>query len=422
MHCRRSQVDEALSICGVKRFIGDYALRDDYYVPMVETLPPTGKKVAVVGSGPSGLACAYYLANNGHEVHVFEAENVAGGAMYWAIPEFRLPKAVLAKEIRAIEAAGVNIHLETRIGKDVQFDELRRDYDAVYVAVGSQKARRMDIPGEDLPGSESGLSFLRRIGLGLDRTVPERLVVVGGGSTAFDVARSALRLGAKEVTVAYRRTEGQMSALREEIDDARDEGVKIVPLASPEEVLAKDGRVGGVRFVRRQLGDFGKDGRRRSVPVPGSDFVIEADGVVAAVNQDVDTAFYESARMGVDARGNLDINRFTSETTQSGVFAGGDVSQWGQNVVINAIADGKRAAVNIDRYLGGKGILNKGQWFDITLTQDPEVTEPHMRFPKRTIPVKERMDNFREVELGFHKLDALAETLRCLHCERRFDR
>ncbi len=420
-HCRRSQVDEALAICSVKRFIGDYALRDDYDVPFVESLPPTGKRVAVVGSGPSGLSCAYYLANNGHEVEVYECEKAAGGAMYWAIPDFRLPKEVLAREIRAVEAAGVAIHLGVRVGTDISFDQLRRDHDAVYIAVGSQKSRTMNIPGENLAGAESALAFLRRIGLELDRSVPEKLVVVGGGSTAMDVARSALRLGAKEATVVYRRTESQMSADREEIVDAREEGVRIIALASPVEVLGENGKVTGVRFIRREMGDFGPDGRRRSVPIKGSEFVLDCDGVVAAINQDVDTAFYESAKMQVDTKGALAINRFTAETAHSGVFAGGDVSPWTPNVIINAIADGKRAAVNIDKYLGGDGSLNKGTWFDITLTQDPEVTEPHGRFPVRTLPVKERMDNFREVSLGFHKLDALAETLRCLHCERRFD-
>ncbi len=420
-HCRRSQVDEALSICGVKRFIGDYALRDEYNVPLVESLPATGKRVAVIGSGPSGLSCAYYLANKGHEVDVYETEEVAGGAMYWAIPEFRLPKAVLAKEVRAVEAAGVKMHLGSKVGREVMFDDLRRSHDAVYVAVGSQKSRTMNIPGESLAGVESGLAFLRRIGLETDLSTPKRLVVIGGGSTAMDVARSALRLGAREVTVVYRRTEGQMSALPEEIADAKEEGVKIICLASPEEVVAKDGRVGGVKLIRRTMGDFGPDGRRRSVPVKGSEFVIECDGVVAAINQDVDTEFYESAKMPVDGSGTLIIDRFTAATSQPGVFAGGDVSNWGSNVVINAIADGKRAAINIDRYLGGDGQLNKGTWFDITLTQDPEVTEPHARFPMRRVPVESRTGNFEEVELGFHKLDALAETLRCLHCERRFD-
>ena len=210
-----------------------------------------------------------------------------------------------------------------------------------------------------------------------------------------------------------------MLASREEIDEAREEGVNIVTLASPVEVLGDGGRVSGVRFVKRSMGDFDRDGRRKSVPVPGSEFVIEADGVVAAINQDVDTAFYESANMGLDERGALTINRFTGATSRPGVFAGGDVSNWGANVVITAIADGKRAAASIDRYLDGDGMLNKGRWFDIDLIQDTEVTEPHMRFAKRTLPVKDRIDNFNEVDRGFHKLDALAETLRCLHCERR---
>ena len=418
-HCRRSQVDEPLAICSVKRFIGDYALRDEYHVPLVEPRAATGKKISVIGAGPSGLTCAYYLANMGHEVHVYEAESVAGGVLYWGIPEYRLPKAVLQKEIHAIEMSGVRIHLNTRIGADITFEDMKKQSNAVYIASGTQISRLLDVPGEDLKGVESGLGFLKRIGLKRDLSVPNKLVVIGGGSTAMDVARTAVRMGAAEVTVIYRRAEKEMPAGKDEILEAKEEGVKLIAMASPVEFLGAGGRVTGVHLVRRQETDYGSDGRRRTTHIPDSDFFLECDGIVTAINQDVDHQAYRTTHVEMQKNGKLDIGRFTAETGEEGVFAGGDVSPWGANVVIHAIADGKRAAIKIDQYLGGKGELNMGEWFDIPEIQDTEVNEPHKRFPTRCLPVEDRKDNFREVNCGFHKLDAMGEALRCLHCDRR---
>ena len=412
-HCRRAQVDEPLAICSVKRFIGDYALRDEYNVPLVEPRPATGKRISVIGAGPSGLTCAYYLANMGHEVHVYESESVAGGVLYWGIPEYRLPKAVLQKEIHAIERSGVQIHLNTRIGSDITFEDMKKQSDAVYIASGTQVSRLLDVPGEDLKGVESGLGFLKRIGLKKDMSVPNKLVVIGGGSTAMDVARTAVRLGTSEVTVIYRRSEKEMPAGKDEIIEAREEGVKLIAMASPVEFLGAEGKVTGIHLVRRKETDYGSDGRRRTAHIPDSDFFLECDGIVTAINQDVDHQVYRTTHVEVD------IGRFTSETGESGVFAGGDVSPWGANVVIHAIADGKKAAMKIDQYLGGKGELNMGEWFDIPEIADIEVNEPHKRFPTRCLSVEERKDNFREVNCGFHKLDAMGEALRCLHCDRR---
>lgn len=418
-HCRRSQVDEAVAICSLKRFIGDYSLRDEYQIPSVIPQTPTGKRVAVIGSGPSGLSCAYYLANLGHQVDVYEAEPVAGGVLYWGIPEYRLPKAVLAKEIMAIEKSGVTIHLNTRVGGDISFDSVKEQSDAVYMAVGTQLARLLGVPGEDLTGVESGLAFLKRVGLKRDLSVPVRLVVIGGGSTAIDVARTAVRLGARSVTLVYRRTENEMPAGAEEVREAREEGIEVLTMASPTAFIGENNQVTGVKLVRRQQTDYGKDGRRRTVPIPGSEFVIHCDGIVTAINQDVDHQIYSTTPIEQDQKHRLEVNKFTGQTSREGIFAGGDINPWNSNVAIHAIADGKRSAVNIDRYLGGSGQLNKGQWFTIPEAPDNEVTEPHMRFKTRVLPVEERCDNFREVDLGFHKLDAMGEALRCLHCDKR---
>ena len=414
-HCRRSQVDEALSICSIKRFVGDFALRDEFDIPVVESLPATGKRVAVIGAGPSGLTCAYFLAHLGHQVDVYEAEQVAGGVLYWGIPEYRMPKDVLAKEIQAIENAGVRIHTGVRIGDNLSMEDLQATNDAVYIAIGTQKSKLLGVPGENLPQVESGLAFLRRVGLNRDRSVPRRLVVVGGGSTAMDCARTAVRLGAEEVTVVYRRTEDEMPAGRDEIAEAREEGIRLETLAAPLEILEQDGAVTGLRLDRMVPGDFGRDGRRRVNPVEGGAFVLPCDGIVTAVNQELDDAFFKVAE---DGSPSLEVNRFTSQTSREGIFVGGDASPWGANVVIQAIADGKRAAVNIDRYLGGTGELNKGEEIEIPDIPDEEVEE-HPRFPTRVLPVERRCDNFDEVACGFHRLDAMAESLRCLHCDRR---
>lgn len=416
-HCRRGTVDEPLSICSLKRFVGDYALRDDYHIPVPDQLPKTGKRVAIIGAGPSGLSCGYYLCNLGHQVDVYEAEAESGGVLNWGIPEYRLPKRVLAKEIRAIEAAGVNIKCSTRVGTDVRFETLQAAYDAVYIAIGTHKSKSLGIPGEDAAGVESGLMFLRRVGLELDMHVPERLVVVGGGSTAFDAARTALRLGAKEVTVVYRRTQEEMPALAAEIVEAQEEGVRLETLANPVEILEENGRVCGVRLQRMEQTDFGKDGRRRTRPLSGSEFSIACGGVICAVNNEVGDHF--DLGLETDESQNIfGINKFTSQTNKPGVFAGGDVSPFGGNVVITAIADGKRAARNIDKYLGGKGELYKGKEIEIPVLELDETTE-HPRFQERCLPVEQRCGNFDEIACGYHKLDAMAESLRCLHCDRR---
>ena len=315
--------------------------------------------------------------------------------------------------------SGVKIHLNTRIGESISFDQLKEQSDAIFVGTGTQASRLLDVPGEDLKGVESGLAFLKRVGLNRDRSVPNRLVVIGGGSTAMDVARTAVRLGAEEVTIVYRRTEKEMPAGAEEITEAREEGVNIITMASPREFIGEDGRVKAIHLVRRELADYGRDGRRMSRHIEGSDFTLECDGIITAGNQDIDHLFYRTTNIDVDQRGHVGVNQFTTATSAEGVFAGGDVNPWGRNVVITAIADGKRAAEHIDRYLGGTGELNRGQTIDIPDVEGSEVTEPHKRFPVRSLSPEDRKDNFKEVACGFHKLDAMAEALRCLHCDRR---
>lgn len=417
-HCRRGTVDEPISICSIKRFVGDHALRDEFEIPKEPPAFPTGKRVAVIGSGPSGLTCAYYLARLGHEVNVYEAEEVAGGVLHWGIPEYRLPNSVVDKEIAAIESAGVKIHLNARIGSRegclMSIDALMAQNDAVYLAIGTQKSKRMDIPGEDIPGVESGLNFLRRVGLDRNRRVADDLVIVGGGSTAMDCARTAVRLGAQNVTVIYRRTLDEMPATEEDIREAQEEGVKILSLTAPVEVRGGMSAVSGIKVTKMRQGDFDKDGRRRTSAIEGSSYMIPCTGVISAINQELDAASLPT----VDGEKGLTADKFTASTATKGMFAGGDAAPWGAAVVVNAIADGKKAAISIDKYLGGSGELNRGAEIDIPVIPVGEVTE-HGRFPTRSLTAEQRKGSFMEVSCGFHPLDAMAESLRCLHCDRR---
>lgn len=411
--CLRNRVEQPVSICQIERFLGGLSLE----LPPQEPVPPTGKRVAVIGAGPSGLTCAYYLARLGHQVDVYEAEPVAGGILYWGIPSFRLSKESLAQEVAAIEKEGVRLHLNTRIGRDIPFQRLRENSDAVYIAIGTQKSRLLDIPGETCIGVESGLAFLRRVGLGQDLRIARRVAVIGGGSTAMDVARTAIRLGAKKVSVLYRRTEGQMPAGPEQVALARSEGVEIIPLVSPQAIIEDEDFVCGVRCIRREPYLCDGDGRMGTRSIPGSEFVVECDGVITAVNQDVDSRFYRLAEVDVTAKGDLEMDQATAKTSQEGVFAGGDANPWGANIVITAIADGKRAASSIDRYLGGSGKLNKGAQIQSIIRAIPTKVYRQSRIPQRELPLSKRVHSFDVVALGCDGEEAQHEARRCLQCD-----
>ena len=418
--CRRGTVDEPIAICDLKRFVADYAMKHEDPHAYELMFPRNGKRVAVIGAGASGLTCAYYLARIGYEVDVFESNSVAGGVLAFGIPEYRLPSDVLAHEIDLIRRAGVNIRLNTEVGKDVSFKELRTLYDAMYVATGTQLPQKVKVPGENLNDVRPGISFLKSVRQHKTTDLTGKVVaVIGGGNTAIDSARTAVRLGAAKVMILYRRTRDIMPAYEIEVEEALNEGVELHELVSPVRFISdKRGNVTKVECMRRSLSDFDNSGKRNTRSIDGSNFFIDVDVVITAVSQYADLPFIPKKDIGTTPWGTFVVEPDTMMTTMSGVFAGGDVAR-GPDDVIHAITDGKRAAISIDQFLGGSGKLNKGEKIEIPTIDEGDEIVSHVRFPIDMMPLESRKDSFDEVVLGYHRLNAIAEAMRCLHCDRR---
>jgi NADH-quinone oxidoreductase subunit F len=418
LKCRRASTDEAVAICDLKRFVADYAQKHEKAQTNDVVFPKNGKSVAIIGAGASGLTCGYYLARIGYTVDIYEAQAVAGGVLAFGIPEYRLPKKVLDHEIELISQCGVNINLNADISKDANFKNLRLLYDSIYIATGTQFPQKVNIPGEDLPGIFPGLDFLKDVNLNCEVKLGNTVAVIGGGNTAIDSARTALRLGAKKIIILYRRTMDSMPAAELEIHEAIEEGIEIIELVAPLSfVEGSNGRIAKIECVKMELGEFDSSGRRKSVPVEGSNFFIDVDSVIPAVSQYADLPFISKDEIEVTPWGTFVVND-TLMTTMPGVFAGGDVSR-GPDTVISAIADGKKAAISIDLYLGGKGKLNKGKPIDIPDKFEDDEIVALKRFPLDMLSADKRKNSFDEVVLGYHKLNAMAEAMRCLHCDRR---
>jgi NADH-quinone oxidoreductase subunit F len=416
--CRRSTVDEPVAIRDLKRFAADYAFKNELPYRMQLTFAKKGKRVAVIGAGASGLTCAYYLVNIGYDVDVFESQSIAGGVLAFGIPEYRLPQAILQHEIDLIKQAGVNVYLNKEVGRDLDFRHLREGYDAIYVATGTQYPAKVNIEGEDLRGVMHGINFLKDSNLKQDMKLHGTVAVIGGGNTAVDSARSALRMGADKVIIVYRRTEEAMPAYREEVIEAKEEGIEIMELTAPTKFIGKGNNVVGIECIKMELGEFDASGRRKSVEVKGSNFVLDVDYVIPAVSQYADLPFISKDEIGVTKWGTFIVNPETQMTTIEGVFSGGDVVR-GPEDVIHAIADGKKAASSIDLYLGGNGLLNKGAHIEIPNVYDDDEVVAHPKFDLEMLTPEVRKQSFAEVVLGYHKINAIAESMRCLHCERR---
>jgi glutamate synthase (NADPH/NADH) small chain len=348
--CALAHKGEPIMIRWLKRYITDRtADRRDEVLGIGADITETGKSIAIVGGGPSGLTAAYYLRNYGHAVTLYEMHEKLGGMLLWGIPEYRLPEDILRREIKTILDMGVEVKLTTSIGGDVKLSEIQRKHDAVYISIGAQKGSGMPIDGMDAPGVLIGVEFLERINEGERPDLGRRVTIVGGGNTAMDVCRSAVRLGSKDVRVLYRRTEKEMPAAHEEVEEAREEGVEFDFLVAPEKIArGKEGLE--ITCIRMELGEPDDSGRRRPVPIEGSEFIVTADTCIMAIGQYVDASAMEEAGVKVTRWQTAEVDEETLSTSVEGIFAGGDCMT-GPDDAIRAIADGKKAAYAINRYL-----------------------------------------------------------------------
>jgi NADH-quinone oxidoreductase subunit F len=421
--CRRGNLDEPIAIKFLKRFITDSVGR-----PKIELVPITRKeKIAVVGAGPAGLTTARDLALRGYKVTVFEELPQPGGMLYWGIPSYRLPRKILEKEINNIRALGVEIRLNTRVGREITFAKLEKDFHYIYLASGAHKSQKMNVPGEDLKNVFGGVEFLRDFNANEDKWLKgksklgKKVAVIGGGNSAIDAARIAVRLGA-DVTILYRRLRQDMPAAQEEIKAAEEEGIKIEYLIAPLKIEGTKEKVCSITCQRMVLGDFDSSGRKKPAAVAGSEFTSKVDSVIAAIGQIPDMSF-------IDKKTDIKINKwdcfdvgndYKSRTPNPRYFAGGDAVT-GPDTVIAAIAAGHQAADDIDsaiRKANGEPAYEKqaAEKIDVPLVIDEETIEaPQMAMPE--ISGSKRKMSFAEVELGFKKADAIKEASRCLRCD-----
>jgi glutamate synthase (NADPH/NADH) small chain len=419
--CRRHGVDDPVSICALKRFAADRdASSPEPFVPSVKER--SGRKVAIVGAGPAGLTAAYYLLAAGHEVTVIDANEQPGGMMRYGIPRFRLPESVIEADIRPIREMGAEFRMSTRFGKEVDWSTLSLDHDALLLSVGASVASRMGIPGEGADGVVSGIDFLRSAASGQGKPAGNRVIVVGGGNTAVDAARTALRLGAEQVAIIYRRSRDEMPANPLEIDEAVAEGVELRLLAAPTEICGTpDGLL--VSAVEMRLGEPGPDGRRSPVPVEGSGFVMIADLVIAATGQTVDLP--DMPGLDTLRNGAARVDTASLQSGVPGVFACGDCVT-GPDLAIRAVEQGRSAANAIDRFLNGLPLEGTAPVFNSSYGERDhapapfyERARPAARVHVPELPASERRRSFSEAVTGYGPEEAVSEARRCLQCRCR---
>ncbi len=416
--CRRQEADSPLYISKLKRFAADMVDWKTLPVPEIEWKPET-EKVAIIGAGPAGLSAGYFLAKKGYHATIFDKAPKAGGVLRYGIPDYRLPPAILDQEIDYIKRLGVDIQLNVTIGRDRPvgglFDE---GFKAVYLAAGAPKNVKMNIENEDADGVIAGIDYLNFLNLRMSVKTGKKVVIVGGGDVAIDASREALRQGASEVKVLYRRSRAEMPAVKSEILAATEEGIQFEMLVNPIAILTENGKVSGIRCIKNELGEPDSSGRRRPVPVAGSEFNIECDMVIPAIGQQVSSQFLEGTEgIQMTKRGTVAADPVTYQTSYQGIFAGGDVFTGPSNAV-EAIGAGQQAAVSIEKYLHGQA-LEEGRpgkpsgsnWRGI-----PKDLKPIPRAKMPVLPVATRIKNYDEVELGFSEEQARTEASRCVTC------
>ncbi len=413
-NCRRQYVDEPISIAFLKSFVADMDLLGDSYIPEIE--PDTNKNVAIIGGGPAGLTAAYFLRKKGHSVTIFEQMDKMGGMLRYGIPEYRLPKAVLDKEIKLIEDMGVTLKNNVNIGKDITFEEIQKDFDAVLVAIGAWNSSKMRVQGEDLDGVWGGIDLLREVALGNHVDLGKNVAVCGGGNTAMDACRTAVRLGAENVYVIYRRTKDEMPADPQEILESEEEGVIYKYLTNPIEFTGENGKLNGVILQKMELGEPDESGRRRPVAIEGATEEIALDSVIMAIGQYPNLQGFECLESTRKNTISADESRFT--TSVDGVFAVGDATNKGADIAIAAIGEAQKVSVVIDKYLNGEIVGYKKPYFveRDSKSIDYSKYEKTARAKMPHMTPNDRKTNFKEVNFGFTEEMAKSEAMRCLEC------
>ena len=412
--CRRKNVEEPINIAQLKAFAADMDLKSDSYLP--DVMVRSGKKVAVVGGGPAGLTAAYYLNIMGHSVTVYDMMEKMGGMLRYGIPQYRLPKEVLDKEISIIEKSGVTLVNNVKLGKDFTINSLKEENDAVIVAVGAWKSSSMRTPGEELDGVYGGIDFLRAVIRGNAPDIGEKVVICGGGNTAMDACRTAVRLGAKEVYVVYRRTRNEMPADELEINEAEEEGVIYKFLTNPISFNGEDGKLKSVTLQIMELGEPDASGRRRPVPVEGKTEELAVDSVILAIGQKLVQS--DVSELKLNERGNIEADPDFFTTDIDGVFAIGDATNRGASIAIEAIGEADRCAKAVDAYLNGQALDTRVPY--ISKRDESRIDysdrEKQSRLNPKVLPADVRNKSFEEVSLGFTEEEAKAEASRCLEC------
>lgn len=421
--CKAGEMGDPISIRALKRFVLDWAIKNDLKNPGKETKTKE-HKAAIIGAGPAGLTAGYYLNREGYKVTIFESLPIPGGMLAAWIPEHRLPKKILSFDIEQILNSGVNIETNKTLGKDFSVDDLFKEgYKAVFIAVGAHRSMKLNIPGEDADGVVQAMELLKAVNLKEDIKLGKRIGVIGGGNAAIDAARVAIRNNdVEEVTILYRRTEKEMPAFREEVEMAVEEGVDIRFLTAPVKVLTQNGKVKEIECIRMKLGEIDDSGRRRPIPIEGSEFVVELDTLVVAIGEKPDKSlFTDKDNLIFTKWDTIAADEETLLTDREGVFAGGDVVT-GPRTVIEAIAAGKKAAESIGKFIEGKSLSVEYNIIRPSLYPEPvilseEEIESAARPEMPKLPVKDREKNFKEVELGLSEEMAIKEARRCLRCD-----
>ena len=410
--CRRAHLEGAVSICALKRFAADSFMD---YIPRCEE--KNGKKVAVIGAGPAGLSCAYFLSIKGYSVEIFESESHGGGMLRYGIPAYRLPKNILDKEIESIQKMDVEIHFNKKLGRDFTIQSLKGDFDAVFVAIGAWSASSMRCPGEEAEGVFGGIDVLYKVANGEKVNLGKKVCVVGGGNTAIDAVRTAVRLGAEEVNLIYRRTENEMPAEPDEIRDAKAEGVQFKFLCAPVEIINENGKVTGIKLQKMELGEPDASGRRSPVAIDGATEILPCDSVISAIGQKVISSDIDSLEL--TKKNTIAVDETTFMTSVDGVFAAGDVINKGPDIAIRAIAGGKYAARSIDCWFNGVELPPELPDYSVNKNFNPDVLKGMPEINRAEIKLLDadiRNKNFDEAAFTFTREEAMKEAERCLEC------